>query len=55
MAHLSVLDPWISYEGLKADYADDFMLSDHLEQSKAALFNYFDENYASANTPMSFA
>jgi hypothetical protein len=54
MTHLSVLDPQISYDGLKADYTDDFMLSDHLEQSKAALFNYFNENYASANTLMSF-
>ena len=49
MARLSVLDPRISYEGLKADYADDLMLSDHLEQSKADLFKYFDENYASTD------
>jgi hypothetical protein len=53
MAPLSVLDPWISYEALKTDYVDDLMLSDHLEQSKANLFNYFDEHYTNANTPMS--
>jgi hypothetical protein len=55
MEPLSVLDPRISYEGLKADYADDLMLSDHLEQSKADLFKYFNENYATASTPMSSA
>ena len=55
MALLSVLDPRISYEGLKADYADDITLSDHLELSKASLFNYFDEHYANANKPLSSA
>jgi hypothetical protein len=41
-----VLDPRISYEGLKADYNDDPTLSDHLEHSKMNLFTYFDRNYA---------
>jgi len=41
-----VLDPRISYEGLKIDYGDDPTLSCHLEDSKANLSNYFDENYA---------
>jgi hypothetical protein len=41
-----VLDPRISYEGLKMDYADDPTLSSHLEDSKTSLFHYFDENYA---------
>jgi len=41
-----VLDPHISYEGLKIDYNDDLVLSDHLEDSKTSLFEYFDENYA---------
>jgi hypothetical protein len=49
---LLVLDPRISYEGLKADYADDPRISEHLEQSKANLFNYFDKHYANANMPM---
>ena len=43
---ITVLDPRISYEGMKIDYADDPMLSEHLEQSKSNLFNYFYENYA---------
>jgi hypothetical protein len=41
-----VLDPRISYEGLKVDYANDPMLSEHLEQSKSKLFDYFREKYA---------
>jgi hAT family protein len=45
---LPVLDPRISYEGLKADYADDLILSDHLEGSKSKLFDYFNANYANA-------
>lgn len=44
-----MLDLRISYEGMKADYADDPMLSDHLEQSKANLFDYFNDNYANAS------
>ena len=55
MAPLSVLDPRISYEGLKAYYADDITLSDHVELSKASHFNYFDKHYANANKPMSSA
>ena len=41
-----MLDPRISYEGLKVDYGDDLTLTSHLEESKTTLFNYFDENYA---------
>jgi len=48
-----VLDPRISYEGLKTDYADDPTLSKHLEHSKANLFNYFDENYATLSPMLS--
>ena len=44
-----MLDPRISYEGMKVDYDDDPMLSDHLEQSKAALFDYFNENYTNTS------
>jgi hypothetical protein len=29
---ITVLDPWISYEGMKTDYADDLMLAEHLAQ-----------------------
>lgn len=41
-----VLDPRISYDSLKTDYADDQMLSEHLENSKSKLFDYFNKNYA---------
>jgi hypothetical protein len=43
---LPVLDPQISYEGMKADYADDLMLSNHLEQSRSDLIDHFNANYA---------
>ena len=43
---LLVLDPWISYNSMKADYVDNLMLSDHLEQSKLMLFDFFNKNYA---------
>jgi hypothetical protein len=46
-----VLDPHISYDGLKIDYADDLTLSDHLEESKSNLFDYFEANYANRNGP----
>jgi hypothetical protein len=42
---LLVLDPCISYEGMKLDYADNAILSDHLEDSKSSLFDYFNANY----------
>jgi hypothetical protein len=41
-----VLDPRISYDGLKMDYGDDPSLASHLEDSKVALFDYFEEHYA---------
>jgi hypothetical protein len=37
MYHLLVLDPRISYEGMKVDYANDPDLSDYLESSKKDL------------------
>jgi hypothetical protein len=48
---LLVLDPRISYEGLKADYADDGLLLNHLEESKTRLATYFDRHYAAEETP----
>ena len=30
---------------MKADYTDDLMLSDHLEQSRSDLMDYFNVNY----------
>ena len=41
-----MLDPWISYKGIKADYADNSILSDHLEQSRSDLVDYFNTNYS---------
>jgi hypothetical protein len=46
-----VLDPRISYEGLKIDYGDDLTLLDHLEESKTSLSIYFAENYAALCPP----
>jgi len=45
-----VLDPRISYEGLKIEYGDDLILSNHLEDSKTSLFEYFNDNYATIAT-----
>ena len=47
-----MLDPCISYEGLKIDYGDDATLSDHLKDSKVNLFKYSNENYATLPAPM---
>jgi hypothetical protein len=41
-----VLNPRISYEGLKQDYGNDLTLSNHLEDSKSQLSSYFNEHYA---------
>jgi hypothetical protein len=43
---------------MKADYADDPILANHLEQSKSKLFMYFNEHYsnkAAVSTPSSVA
>ena len=41
-----VLDPRISYEGMKSDYADDEVLAAYLGSAKESLCTYFQENYA---------
>ena len=52
LIHVSaVLDPRISYEGLKTDYADDETLDEHLEKSKTDLFEYYYKNYANKAVP----
>lgn len=43
-----VLDPRISYAGLKDDFKDDLDLSVHLETAKAYLARYFKENCLSS-------
>ena len=47
-----VLNPCISYEGLKMDYKNDSTLSTHLEDLKTSLFDYFNDNYAALHNPM---
>ena len=46
-----LLDPWISYDGMKADYANDDTLAEHLESSKSTLFDYFHKYYMNKATP----
>ena len=41
-----MLDLRISYDCLKMDYDNDPTISNQLEDSKAALFEYFDAHYA---------
>ena len=48
-----MLDPRISYDGMRVDYANDDTLAEHLENSKSALFEYFHKNYASKVTSSS--
>lgn len=44
-----MLDPRISYEGLRIDYGSNLTLSSHLEESKDNLLDYFNDNYANLN------
>jgi len=41
-----VLDPHISYEEMKLDYAGDESLAEYLESSKTNLCNYYKTHYA---------
>jgi hypothetical protein len=43
-----VLDPWISYEGIKEDYNDDPLLWEYLESAKQDLHNYYHTHYANS-------
>ena len=51
MKFSEVLDPRISYEGMKADYSDDPVLRDYLEESKTNLIAYYKENYVAEDAP----
>ena len=42
-----MLDPRISYEGLKADYAEDADLLTNLEKAKSMLHTFYHDNYSS--------
>ena len=46
----SVLDPRITYEGVKEDYASDIDLLTYLESAKQSLQDYYQINYANRNT-----
>jgi hypothetical protein len=45
-----VLDPQISYEGMKLNYENDLILSEYLESSKADLYSYYETHYANKHT-----
>src|SRR5882724_3932614 len=47
---MTVLDPHISYQALKAEYDDDIELSVYLDTSKSDLQDYFNTYYASSLT-----
>ena len=41
-----VLDPCISYEGMKLDYAEEESLVAYLKSSKKNLYEYYETHYA---------
>jgi len=47
---LPVLDPRISYEGALQDYADNPVLLEYLEETKALLHTHYNKNYANQHT-----
>ena len=46
-----MLDPRISYDGMRADYTNDDTLAEYLENSKSTLFDYFHKYYMNKATP----
>ncbi|KAF9008021.1 hypothetical protein BDQ17DRAFT_1323924 [Cyathus striatus] len=50
--YYEVLDPRISYEGLKSDYEDDLALLTYLEHTKQKLEDYFHENYVNTQSSL---
>jgi hypothetical protein len=48
-----VLDPRISYDGMKIDYENDPSLMDYLESSKSELQDYFDMHYSNKHPTLS--
>jgi hypothetical protein len=45
-----VLDPFISYEGMKLDYAGDDSLAEYLESSKTNLYDYYETHNTKKHT-----
>jgi hypothetical protein len=50
-----VLDPRISYDGMKLDYEDDISLTEYLQSAKLSLHIYFSKHYAGKNVAPSHA
>jgi hypothetical protein len=50
-----VLDPRISYDGMKLDCEDDVNLTKYLESAKLSLHTYFSSNYAGKHVTPSHA
>jgi hypothetical protein len=48
-----VLDPHISYEGMKLDYVGDESLSAYLESSKQDMYDYYETHYAGKHLALS--
>ena len=46
LTYSEVLDPRISYDGMKLDYEDNISLTEYLESAKLSLHTYFSNNYA---------
>ena len=52
VAHIpAVLDPRITYEGLKLDFSNDPILLADLEKSKSLLCEFYKSNYAMSPAP----
>jgi hypothetical protein len=47
----TVLDPRITYEGLKLDFANDPILLADLKKSKSLLREFYKKNYATSHAP----
>ena len=45
-----VLDPWISYEGMKLNYENDLQLAEYLQFSKKDLHTYYESHYANQHS-----
>ena len=51
--HFLVLDPWISYEGVCEDYANDPSLLGYLKSLKALLYAHYIQHYSSHTNSLS--
>ncbi|KAF8220804.1 hypothetical protein L208DRAFT_1331640 [Tricholoma matsutake] len=49
----ALVDPRISYEGMKLDFAGDHSLATYLESSKSNLYDYYETHYADKHPALS--